>query len=263
MKIFNSLLFVFFFLTFPSVRGETEEVIMLSRKVGMTIDAEENEILGLFPDIYGFESAQFFKINENKYYAKITYVDHTQDKTMKRYYSWKQLQKKKYLVSSHPEITEEVRADHRYKLSYLRVHELLEQVPPSTFCTIRHANGRKITGTFVSYQDRVINFQSSTKKIQIPISEIAAISYRPYIDRKDPLKKTISFTMGAILGLSLGELWNLQSGSNVDMTWHNRFSGTVMGLVSGTELFKAVSILSSPKKTIAFTPEEIAKLKYN
>jgi len=261
LRILNYFFLISLLFGYQSIRAKQEEVILLSRKVGITIDAEEKEILGLFPDIGGFQSAQFYKIDDEKYYGKIVYLDHTRSRTLKRYYSWKQLQRMKYSITSYPEITEEMRANHRYKLSYLRVHEMLEQIPNSTFCRIRHANGRKISGTFITYQDRNIFFQSPTKKIQIPITEIESIVFRPYIDTRNPMKKAISFTIGAVVGLGLGEIWNLQSGPDVDITWHNRFTGTALGLVFGSELFKAISILTSPKEKIAFTPEEVAKLK--
>jgi len=261
LRVLSFFFLIPIFLGCGFIRAQQGEVIMLSRKVGMTIDAEEKEILGFFPDIEGFQSAQFFKIDDNKYAAKIVYLDHTRSRTIKRYYSWKQLQRMKYRAGSHPEITDEMRAEHRYKLSYLRIDEMLEQIPPSTFCTIRHASGRRITGNFIHYQDRTIYFQSPTKRIQFPITEIESITYRPFIDNRNRMKKIASYVIGAVVGLSIGELWNVQSRPAVDMTWHNRFTGVILGLVSGGELFEAVSIVTSPKKFIAFTPEEVAKLK--
>ena len=252
------LLFFLFSEIIPSQKGE---IIPLSRKVGTTVDAEEREILGLFPDIDGFESAQFFMLSDDRYFAKIVYLDHTRPRTMKRHYTWRQLHRLKYRAGSHPEITEEMRAEHRYKLSYLSVHEMLERIPPSTFCTIRHTSGRRITGTFVDYRDRTIYFQSPTRRIQFPVTQIESISYRPFVDDGNVVKKVVSFLLGAGMGYAVGELWNLQSRPAADVAWNNRFTGLILGLVSGGQMFEAVSIITSPKKFIAFTPEEVAKMK--
>ena len=38
------------------------EIVPLSPKVGLLIDAEENQFYEIFPDIKGFESAQFYEL---------------------------------------------------------------------------------------------------------------------------------------------------------------------------------------------------------
>ena len=118
-----------------------------------------------------------------------------------------------------------------------------------------------MTGTFVEYRDRTIQFQSPTRKIQFPITEIESITYRPFIDEGNVKKKAVSFLLGVLVGVGLEELWNIQSRPAVDVMWHNRFTGAVLGLISGIELFEAITVLTSPRKFIAFTPEEVAKLK--
>lgn len=256
---FSLLLLVFCIHSFAP--AQEADIIVLSRKVGTTLDAEEKEILGLFPDVAGYQSAQFFKIDDDRYLARIVYLDHTQPRILKRYYSWRQLQKMKYIAGSHPEITEEMRAELRHRLSYLRVDEILGQIPQSTFCTIRHANGRKISGNFVEYRDRTICFQSPTRRIRFPITEIESISYRPIIEAENPLKKGISFAAGALAGVGLAELWNVQSRPSIDGVWQNRFTGLALGLLSGNEVFEAFTILTSPKRFIPLTPEEVEKLK--
>lgn len=261
LKTHRLLIIVLVFCLFQTVRGQDEEIIVISRKVGTTIDAEENEILGLFPDVKGFESAQFYQVDTDRYYARIVYLDRTRPRTLKRFYSWRQLQRMKYIAGSHPEITDEMRAMHRDRLSYLRVYEELEEIPPLTFCTIRHVSGRKISGTFVNYRDRSILFQSPTRRILFPIDQIKSISYRLPVDDDNPVKKSISFVAGAVVGLGVAEFWNTQSSPSVDETWQNRFTGAAVGLITGNEMFEVATLLTSPKKFIAISDEEVAKFK--
>ncbi|MFQ6673805.1 MAG: hypothetical protein ACE5GH_03335 [Fidelibacterota bacterium] len=261
LRVHRYLVLLILLLPWTFAGGQQGEIIVLSRKVGTTVDAEEKDILGLFPGVEGFESAQFFKLDGDRYVARIVTLDHTRRRMTKKHYTWKQIQRMKYQVDRYPEITEEVRAEHRYRLSYLSVKETIEQIPPSTFCTIRHVSGRRMTGTFVAYRDRMIHFQSPTKRIAFPITEIESITYRPFVDEGSQRKKAMSFGVGAVLGLGLEELWNLQSRPAADAMWNNRFTGVILGLVSGAEFFEAITILTSPRKFIAFTPEEVARMK--
>lgn len=242
----------------PAQEGE---VIPLSVKVGMMLDAEENAILGIFPNVEGFESAQFYELSENKYEVKITYVEQTVSKSAKRVLNWKQFQSLRYKAGSHPEITEEMREAKRDFLMYLQVHNIMDDIPPSTYCKLKHSNGTTLTGTFVEFKDEVITFQSTTRRIEFPIAELESITYRPYIDDGNTTKKVIAFALGAIAGVAMEEIWNVQSRPAVDVAWHNRFTGLVMGLVAGSELLEAVTVLLSPDRFISFTPEEVAKIK--
>lgn len=243
------------FLTIGGIaKAQSPEVIMLSRKVGTVLDAEEKEILGLFPQIDGFESAQFYDLGGGRFRVKIVIVDHTRTRSISRDITWPQFFGMKRIADAHPLITEEMRREHREKLAYLRVEQTVELIPPSTYCSIRHISGRKVTGRFVSYDDGTINFQSPTRRFHFPISELESISYRPFIDDGNPVKKALSFALGGAVGLAFGELWNKQSRPVNDITWNNRFSGIVLGLISGSELFQAVTVLTSPKRFISFTP---------
>ena len=58
---------IYLFLIGQFLMAEKEpEIIVLSVKVGSSIDAAENSLMHLFPDIKNFESAQFYKESENR-----------------------------------------------------------------------------------------------------------------------------------------------------------------------------------------------------
>lgn len=239
---------------------EESDIVVLSIKVGSTIDAAENALMELFPDVQGFESAQFYKLSENRYLAKIVYVDGTRRKLKKRRYSWKQFQGLKYRAGSHPAITEEQREQQLDYLTYLRTHNIMEDIPPSTFCTIKHESGQRFTGTFVKYEDREITFQSLTKRLKFPIKELVSITYRPFVDDGKLWKKWAAFGIGALIGTSVAEIWNIQKSQRIDIIWYNRFLGMGLGFLLGSEMFEAVSAITSPVKVIALTSEELAKI---
>ncbi len=244
----------------PLAAQKESDVVVLSIKVGATVDAAENAFMNLFPDVQGFESAQFYKLSENRYVAKIVYVDRTRRKLKKRRYSWKQFQQLKYRAGSHPAITEEQREQQLDYLTYLRTHNIMEDIPPSTFCTIKHESGRRFTGTFVKYENREITFQSLTKRLKFPIEELVSITYRPFVDDGQLWKKWAAFGIGAVAGTSIAEVWNSQKSPRIDIVWYNRFLGMGIGLLFGSEMFEAVSVITSPDQVLALTPEELAKI---
>ena len=250
-----------FLVLLSGLSAQEGEILPLSVKVGMMLDAEENAILGIFPNVKGFESAQFYQLSENRYEVKISYIEQTASKSTKRIINWKQFQRLRYRAGSHPEITEEMREAKRDFFMYLKVHNIMDDIPPSTYCKLKHSNGTTLTGTFVKYKDRVITFQSTTRRIDFPITELESITYRPYLDDGNMTKKVIAFALGALAGVAMEEMWNVQSRPSIDLAWHNRFTGLILGLVAGPELFEAVSVLTSPDRLIRFTPEEVAKIK--
>ncbi len=242
----------------PVASQEENDIVILSIKVGSTIDAAENSLMDLFPDVKGFQSAQFYKLSEDRYLAKIVYVDRTRRKLKKRQYSWRQFQQLKYRAGSHPAITEEQRSQQLDYLTYLRTHNIMEDIPTSTFCTIKHESGQRFTGTFVKYEDREITFQSLTKRFKFPIEELVSITYRPFLDDGQLWKKWSAFGIGAVAGTSFAEIWNSQKSPRIDIVWYNRFLGMGLGFLIGSEIFEAISVITSPAKVIALTPEELA-----
>ncbi len=51
------------------------EIIIISERVGEIIDSEEREKFKLFNSVAGFQSAVYFKTDDNRFFLKITYQD--------------------------------------------------------------------------------------------------------------------------------------------------------------------------------------------
>ncbi len=250
---------IYLFLIGQFLMAEKEpEIIVLSVKVGSSIDAAENSLMHLFPDIKNFESAQFYKESQNRYMAKIVYVDKNRRKMKKRRYSWRQFQSLKYKAGSHPFISDEARLKELDLLGYLQEHNVMDDIPLSTFCIIKHRNGKLFRGTFLNYNNKTVEFQSPLKKLEFPIEQLESISYKPFYDDGLIWKKLLAFGIGTCLGITFAEFWNTQKSPVTDMVWNNRFLGLGVGLILGKEIFEPVSVLTSPKKVISFASEDLA-----
>ncbi|MBF88388.1 MAG: hypothetical protein CMG75_01805 [Candidatus Marinimicrobia bacterium] len=236
------------------IAENNKDIIVLSIKVGSSIDAAENSLIGLFPDINNFESAQFYKLSENRYMAKIIYSENNRRKIKKRRYSWLQLQRLKYKAGSHPYISNENRQKQLDLLSFLQDYNVMDDIPLGAYCLIKHKNGKLFTGTFLNYTKNTIDFQSPIKKMQFSLEDLESISYKPLLDDGLLWKKMLAFGIGASLGLTFAEIWNIQKRPRIDMIWYNRFFGLGVGLFTGREIFEAVSVLASPKKVISLIP---------
>lgn len=241
--------------------ADQPEVIPLSDNVGTTLDAEENAILGVFPDIDGFENAQFFQHSINRYSARIVYRERNRQKNIKRKYNFSQFNQLQNKVKNHPEITEEMRAKFHYELSYLRVDDILKSIPPNSFTTVKRYEGLPVTGRYVEFADRKLRLKQVVGEKVIPVTNIEEITYRPIAEEGNTKLQVYTFTAMGIFGLGAGELLNFFGSSTLDETWSRRFSGTILGLVAGMPVYDFVELMTSPKVHIAFAPSEVEGLE--
>ncbi|MBC8175089.1 MAG: hypothetical protein H8E82_05465, partial [Candidatus Marinimicrobia bacterium] len=254
-KFISSLILVTILVT--QMWAQKGEIIPLSSKVGTEIDAVENEILGLFPDITGFHSAQFYEMNPNSYLVKIVYMNQANQQTVEKRMNWEDFYALKRIADLHSVISEEMRSEQSDKLSYHYAIDLIKRVPQSTFCTIKLSTEKKISGSFVNYKNNNVLIQTSTSRIRIPIENIELFIYRIHKIGGNELQiKMVTSLITVLIGLGFAELWNLQSIPHKDIAWHNRFVGATMGILMGRVVFEGVRILTSPKKIIAFTPRK-------
>ena len=65
------MIFFYLFVNFIKIYGE--EILVVHKYVGSSIDLEEKIHFGLFPDVPNFVDAQFFKLDYDKIEARIQY----------------------------------------------------------------------------------------------------------------------------------------------------------------------------------------------
>ena len=263
VKLSNSLKIIKFILPvcfLAIVFGQDGEIIPLSQKVGLTLDAEENLFYNVYSDIDGFESAQFYEISIQTVIARISYVQYSQQKTSKRKYKMMDFLRMKEAVDVQPIITVEDRLLVRENLTYLQTDEILSGIQEDQYVTIYHRSGRRIRGTLKEYGNKNLIIQTPVSLEKIPIWDMESISYREGINYHSNWKFPL-YAFSALAGLILAESWNEQTRPHIDSVWYNRFLGSMAGLLAGSEAFQTFNVLTSPKTFFALTPEEMDRLK--
>ena len=250
--------FLFFFIAF--INAQTPDIIPLSKKVGLTVDAEENIFYRIFNDIDGFFSAQFYEVGNNKIVVQIVFVDFSQKSVRRRTMKMKEFIDLQHHVDTQPFITDIDRKAISKNLTYLTTIDIIESIPHDQFIVIEHRSGKKIRGSVLGIEDRLISIQTPISVETIPIWDMASLTYRKKI-REIPKIKGFLYAVSALGGVILAEIWNEQTRPRIDLIWHFRFIGTVLGTLFGAETYQAVNIISSPTTFFALTPEEMDKLK--
>ncbi|MFQ6606504.1 MAG: hypothetical protein ACE5DP_02470 [Fidelibacterota bacterium] len=255
-KVSKGILFLFLGSLLMAQEGE---IVPLSPKVGLLVDAEENQFYEIFPDIKGFESAQFYELPDQHYVARIIFVEYSRRKLTRRGFTLSQFVALSNRVSKKPFITEQDRLALRENLTYLETNQVMESIPRNQYVTVVHRDGARIGGTLLDYRDRKLIIQTPVSVETIPLWEMRRIAYRTDIHSRSGWKSVI-FAFSALAGLALAEGWNVQTRPKIDMVWHNRFVGSVLGLLAGEEVLDTFAILSSPKTSYSLTPEEMKRL---
>ena len=93
--------------------GQKGEIVQLTKHIGFTLDAEENQYYQVYPEIANFESAQFFEINNNRIESRVSFVEYTRVKISKRAYTQREFIGLQMRIKQLPKITEEIRESFR------------------------------------------------------------------------------------------------------------------------------------------------------
>ena len=255
-NLIYSLLFIFI----AFIHAQTPDIIPLSKKVGLTVDAEENIFYRIFNDIDGFYSAQFYDVGKNKIVVQIVFVDFSQKSVRRRSMTTEEFIDLKHHVDAQPYITDIDRQAISENLTYLTTVSIIESIPHDQYIVIEHRSGKKVRGSVLGVEDRLISIQTPISVETIPIWDMASLTYKKEI-REIPKIKGFLYAVSALGGVILADIWIEQTRPRIDLIWHFRFIGTVLGTLFGAETFQAVNIISSPSTFFALTPEEMDKLK--
>ena len=166
----------------------------------------------------------------------------------------------KHHVDAQPYITDIDRQAISENLTYLTTVSIIESIPHDQYIVIEHRSGKKVRGSVLGVEDRLISIQTPISVETIPIWDMASLTYKKEI-REIPKIQGFLYAVSALGGVILAEIWNEQTRPRIDLIWHFRFIGTVLGTLFGAETYQAVNIISSPSTFFALTPEEMDKLK--
>ena len=156
-------------------------------------------------------------------------------------------------------LTDGIRRSYRENLTYLRTKEVLENIPTGQYVSVKHQNGKWISGTLLSYRNDKLSLQTPFAVRQIPIINMERINYREEIIKRPEWKLTM-YGVAAFLGFGVMEFWNWQTNPSFGPKWHNRFMGAIFGLIAGAEVYDTSMILLSKKTQFGLTPAELDKL---
>ncbi len=231
----------------------------MSVKVGTTIDAEENIFYEIFTDVIGFESAQIFELRDNIYQVKIAYLKSGRKRIEILNYTFDQFITLKHMIDRKSAITMKDRKEIYKNLTYLRTSEILEKIPTGQFVVVKHVDGKKIRGILLPSLDNRLQIQTPVQVVDIPYHAVGGISYHKSFETRIKWRKWI-YAAGAMLGIGMAEIWNGHTRPVIEMTWHYRFMGLLLGLLGGQEMYEAVNIISSPKTHFTLSPEETQEI---
>ncbi len=257
-RLFKSLLVIGMILP---LWGQQGEIVQLTKHIGFTLDAEENQYYQVYPEIANFESAQFFEINNNRIESRVSFVEYTRVKISKRAYTQREFIGLQMRIKQLPKITEEIRESFRKNLTYLRTKDVLTNIPTGQYVSVKHQNGKWVRGTLLSYKKERLLLQTPFAIKSVPITKMERINYRENIIQR-PEWKLHFFGVAALLGLGLMESWNRQTSPAWGSMWHNRFLGAIFGLIAGAEVYDTSMILLSKKSQFGLTPAELEKINH-
>ena len=155
--------------------GQKGEIVQLTKHIGFTLDAEENQYYQVYPEIANFESAQFFEINNNRIESRVSFVEYTRVKISKRAYTQREFIGLQMRIKQLPKITEEIRESFRKNLTYLRTKDVLTNIPTGQYVSVKHQNGKWVRGTLLSYKKERLLLQTPFAIKSVPITKMERI----------------------------------------------------------------------------------------
>ncbi|MEE8335086.1 MAG: hypothetical protein V3S48_01465 [Candidatus Neomarinimicrobiota bacterium] len=239
-----------------------QEIIALTPQIGFNLDPAENKYYGVFTDITGFESAQFYQVTPNRIEVQIVFVEFARKKKSRRAMNLRKYSDLQVRIKQMRVMTDSDREKMADDFTYLKTEEILSSIIPNQYVDIEHRSGKKIKGTFLEYKKQKLVVQTPVSIQTIPVWDMEKISFREQIIKRPKWKLQI-YGLSALLGLGLMEVWNVQTKPRTEMVWHNRFMGSAIGTLAGAEFYDTMIILLTPKTHFALTPAELEQLKNN
>jgi len=256
------------------------EIVILSDNVGTEIDIHENRFYRIFNDVENFLNAQvlrlklspkgYMKPDEKKYKIKITTKTVSGKKnTIKRIISQKTFDELKHHIDSQPLFTEKLKIEMYEGMDFLRSEKIVNKIPKPQYVKLTHSGKKKLKGTMIAFEDRILYIQTPTIIEKIDLSDLDKLSYRDSVGIYLHLRPyTYGFT--GVVGLLIARLYNDQRSvlynenkiPRKDINAYTQILGVVIGLIFSSELFDALSTLLTPTETIILSKSEYESQNY-
>jgi hypothetical protein len=217
---------------------EYDNVIFLSKKVGSTIDQVENEYYRIFPDVKGFQDAQFFQYSEEYIMAVIhskSEGDNIQE--LKYFFTEEDFVTMQTRVNLTPPLTDLTRRILSGEIRREYIRKQIESIPEGEYIKISRKRGASILGNYISFEDSIFHVKGIFQDFSIPFQEINRITYRR--NREFSLR-TYEYWIGigAVVGLFSGRQFALTRKISGDRYLFSSLVGATLGGFFGDLTFK-------------------------
>ena len=238
----------------------TDEVVILSQRVGTIIDIHENRFYRIFPKVRNFYSAQIYSTSDYNYKVRIVVTRKGKQKVYEKKMTLKQFTRFQNKVNAQPEFTDQEREIMYAGMDFLRAAQIITELPKPQYVKIIHNGNKRLRGTLVSFENNIVNVQTGRSLEKIDLDNVELISYRLSDNEFLGIKSYIYALSGAI-GLRVAALYNSQRNPRLDESWYYRFYGITLGLIFSGELYDALSTMLTPTETFILSREKYEQNK--
>ena len=238
----------------------SNDVVIISTKVGSEIDIHENRYYEIFPSVKNFLNAQILQINNNSYE-----INFNVDRKNKSYVFNKVISLRKFIelqnkINSKPVFSEAERTKMYNGMHFLKAYKIINEMKKPQYVKILYDKNRRLSGTLINFESDYLIIQGPTKVEKIKLKNIDLISYRLSGTEYLFLKPYI-YAFSSIIGLLGSQIYNEQRNPRLDKVWYYRFFGVVGGLVFSSEFYDAIISLIAPKQEFILSQDLYEKRK--
>ena len=238
----------------------TDEVVILSQRVGTIIDIHENRFYRIFPKVRNFYSAQIYSTSDYNYKVRIVVTRKGKQKVYEKKMTLKQFTRFQNKVNAQPEFTDQEREIMYAGMDFLRAAQILTDLPKPQYVKMVYNGNKRLRGTLVSFENNIINVQTGNSLEKIYLDNVELISYRLSDNELLGIKPYI-YALSGVLGLRVAALYNSQRSPRLDESWYYRFYGITAGLIFSGELYEGLSTMLTPTETFILSQEKYEKNK--
>lgn len=230
------------------------EILPLSKKTGTVLDAEENIFYSVFTDVRGFESAQFYQMDDLSVSVRIVFVNRGIKKTSRRRMSLRDFVELQNRVNGLPQITDHDRDNLKKDLIYLQTDEILKSIPINRYVQVSRVSGMKIKGHLEMYDGRELIVRTVFGKRKVPITNLKAIAVRDPEKSRPRLKWLVPVACGSG-GFIAASLFVPGKYENTDRETFYRFAGAAAGLTATGPVISRIQAYLTPMEVFNLNPE--------
>ena len=149
---------IFSLFVFLTSGYSTDEVVILSQRVGTIIDIHENRFYRIFPKVRNFYSAQIYSTSDYNYKVRIVVTRKGKQKVYEKKMTLKQFTRFQNKVNAQPEFTDQEREIMYAGMDFLRAAQILTDLPKPQYVKMVYNGNKRLRGTLVSFENNIINF---------------------------------------------------------------------------------------------------------